>query len=77
MNKARRKELEKISSGLTDLQERLQEVLSEEEDAYDNLPEGIQDGERGDEMQEYISKMEEADYSLTEAIDNIDEIWNC
>lgn len=38
MNKARRSELEKISSALTDLMEQLQWVIDEEQEAFDNLP---------------------------------------
>ncbi len=45
----------------------LEEVRDEEQDAFDNLPEGLQDSERGDMMQEAIG-------NLDEAIDNLDDV---
>ena len=51
MNKARRKEISKCQDDLNAILDRLQCVLDEEQEAYDNLPEGIQMGERGDAMQ--------------------------
>ena len=36
----------------------LEEVTAEEQEAYDNLPEGIQASERGELMEEYIYTLE-------------------
>ena len=73
MNKQRRKELADILAKLEELEnlrseikERLETVRAEEEEALDNLPESLQDSERGQQMQEYID-------TLDEAIDNLDE----
>jgi hypothetical protein len=44
MNKARRKQLQSIIIQLND-------VTTEEQEAYDNLPESIQDSAKGQEMQ--------------------------
>lgn len=74
MNKARRKALEKISDKLMELQVDLQYVHEEEEEAYDNMPEGLQYSERGDEMQEAISAMEDADGAIQEAIDYLSDL---
>ena len=46
----------------------------EEEEAYDNLPESFQDGERGEEMQDYILMMDEALEAIDGAADSIEEI---
>ena len=46
----------------------------EEEEAYDNLPESFQDGERGEEMQEYIDTMDEVLDAIDDAADSIEEI---
>lgn len=51
MNNARRKEIEKITADLEAIKERIEALQEEEQDAFDNLPESIQYGERGDKMQ--------------------------
>ena len=52
----------------------LQEVRDEEEDAYDNLPESMQDGERGDLMSEAIDNLDDAICSLDDAITSMEEV---
>lgn len=59
MNKERRKRLEKVFEILTEAQEIVEEVEEEEQEAHDNLPESFQYGERGEEMEGYIEKLEE------------------
>ena len=74
MNKERRKSIERIVDKLNEIQADLAWVRNDEEEAYDNLPEGIQSNERGDSMQEAIDAMDDADGSLQEAIDYLTEI---
>lgn len=52
MNKSRRNELSRIADELENLREDLDSVASEERDAYDNLPESLQESERGCAMEE-------------------------
>lgn len=66
MNKDRRDELRNIASSVDDtldgfqtLIDDLELVISDEEDAYDNLPLSVQESSKGDIMQEYISDMED------------------
>lgn len=56
-----------------DLQTSLEEIKDEEQECYDNLPEGIQCSERGDAMTEAVEYMETAYDNIQEAIDNISE----
>ena len=51
MNKDRRNRIEKCISQLEDIKTELECIRDEEQEAYDNLPEGIQMSERGDTMQ--------------------------
>ena len=51
--------MDELTTVLEKLKEILQTVLDEEEEALGNLPESFQEGERGQQMQEYISIMEE------------------
>lgn len=37
----------------------MEELWEEEQENFDNLPEGLQEGERGDQMQENIDALEE------------------
>ena len=69
MNKERRKRIEEIQDKIAELQADIQWLKEEEEEAHDNLPDGIRDGERGDAMQEAIDAMENADNALQEAYD--------
>lgn len=71
MNRERRKELAAIIKKLEELdalreeiREQLETVMSEEQEALDNMPESFQDSERGQQMQEYIDTMESAMYDL-------------
>lgn len=75
MNRERRKNLkvilgqmDELTSKIEDIKEALQEVIDEEEEAYGNLPESIQESERGEQMLEYIDAMEE----IVEALDELD-----
>lgn len=74
MNKDRRKSIERIVDKINEIKADLTWVRNDEEEAYDNLPEGIQSSERGDSMQEAIEAMDDADGSLQEAVDFLEEI---
>ena len=50
MNAARRKELKRALEMLDAAKTILEQVAEEEQDAYDNLPESIQDSERGEQI---------------------------
>ena len=41
-----------------EIQEQLGEIMGEEQEALDNMPECLQESERGQQMQEYIDTME-------------------
>ena len=71
MNAQRRKALRAIITKLEELDslrqeilERLEKVTGEEQQALDNMPESLQESERGQQMQEYIDSMESATTEL-------------
>ena len=70
MNRARRMRL----SDALELIAQAKDILDEEQEAFDNLPENFQYGERGEQMEEYISDIEEAFDNLEEAEGLISEI---
>lgn len=68
MNKVRRKKLADILKQLEQLEDQLREVQGEEQNAFDNLPESIQNSGKGEKMEEAISAIESAiDYFLDAA----------
>lgn len=73
MNNARRKEIEKITADLEAIKERIEALQKEEQDAFDNLPESIQYGERGDKMQSAIDNLEYAADNIQDCLDNLCE----
>ena len=52
MNKARRKQLVALRAKVEELQELLEEIRDDEQDALDNLPESLQDSGRGKDMEQ-------------------------
>lgn len=91
MNKARRKlikniidDTEKIIGGgygeIEHLRERLEDVLLDEEYAFDSMPENLQYSMRGEESQEAIDLMTEAiekfeEEDLEEVVDLLTSIY--
>lgn len=75
MNNDRRKRLQAIREELQSSYERLDILCDEEMAAYDNLPVPFQDSERGDKMQSAISTLERVRDQVSEAVDEIGEIW--
>ena len=73
MNKVRRNQLGEIQSKLAEIREMIESVLSDEQDAYDNLPESLQESERGEAMQAAIDAMESAMDSCEEAESSLEE----
>lgn len=71
MNKARRISITKIADSLQALKSDVESIRCEEQDAYDNLPESIQDGERGDRMQDAIGNLDDALTLIDEAVTSL------
>jgi len=72
MNNNRRKIIQGMRDSIIDLQTKLEEVQSEEQDAYDNLPESLQDSEKGQVMYDALDNIESAISSLNEAMEYLD-----
>lgn len=74
MNKERRKRLAEAFEKIGEVKEIIESVKNEEQEAYDNLPENFQNGERGEEMQGYIEMLDEAYGYLDDAESVVDQI---
>lgn len=73
MNKERRKMIEKVVSKLYDLREQVESIMDEEQEAFDNMPESLQETERGERMQEVVDALDSACYDIDNIIDNLNE----
>ena len=76
MNNARRKELRLAISKIEILEGEITAVSEEEQECYQNLPEGIQDGERGEKMDENCQELDEIVSELEDLRNRIEEIIN-
>lgn len=72
MNKQRRKQISELMQKVSDLKEELDEVLQEEQDYYDNMPENLQYSARGETSEEAICNLEEACSCLDDCISNLE-----
>ncbi len=59
MNRERRKKLGKAFDLVTEAEQIIQDVMEEEQESMENLPDNFRYGDRGDEMQNYIDMMDE------------------
>lgn len=74
MNKSRRKELSRIAEELENLRDALDAVASEEREAYDNLPESLQDSDRGCAMEEAADELEDICSELDDLRQRIESV---
>lgn len=73
MNKARRKELEKIIEELSNAQSALSHLTDEERDALDAMPDSLRESDKGMASEDAISNMEEAFDEIDATIERIRE----
>lgn len=81
MNKARRKQIEKIIARLEDLKSSLESihedvegVQSDEQEAFDNIPENLQESERYETAEAAVDALDSAEGGFEEVTDCIDSI---
>lgn len=74
MNKQRRKDIEKATALLEQAREIIDTAQEEEQESYDNLPESIQDSERGEAMYTNIDTLQTASDNIGDALDTLEEI---
>lgn len=74
MNKNRRMRLIEARALLEQANDIINDVMNEEDNAYNNLSEGLQQTMRGEQMEENVGEMEEAIDNIEGAIDNLNNI---
>lgn len=80
MNNQRRKQLagaieklEQAGALIEETKETVEFVNEEEQEAYDNMPESLQESERGQTIQENIDKLEDVIFNIESYIDEIND----
>ena len=74
MNKVRRKKVSDIIGMLRVVYDNIDEIKSEEENAFDSLPEGIQSSLRGEQMEEVVEMLDEVIDHIDEVIDLLEDV---
>ena len=74
MNKERKSKIKLYKSMIGDILNKLNGLLDEEQDYYDNIPENLQSSLKADISQDAIEELEEAISNLNDAIDHLDNI---
>lgn len=71
MNKMNRKQLRDLISRIETIHEELDEIKDGEEEKLDNMPESLQDSEKGEALSEIIDFLDSASESLNESVESI------
>ncbi len=67
MNKQRRAELGRLDTRLEELRADLETIKDDEQSAFDQMPESLQNGERGQKAENVVSFLDDALSSLDDA----------
>ena len=83
MNKERRKEIDNLLLQVSEcvtrldcLKQDIETIRDEEQECYDNLPESLQQGEKGEAMSQAVEYLESAISAIDSAIDSANEAEN-
>lgn len=73
MNAVKRKRISKALELINIVKSQVESIMLEEQIAFDNTPENLQDSEKGDKMQSCISQLEDAVDYLESTIEALEE----
>lgn len=72
MNKQRREQIQKAINELDSVMSIVEDAASEEQEYFDNMPEGFQQGEKGERADEVASELEEARSNLEDCLNALE-----
>ena len=72
MNKSRRDQIAKIKEALEELRGKIEDLQSEEQDAFDAMPESLQQSDRGQASEAAADALQSAYDAADEAITNLE-----
>lgn len=73
MNKERRVAIDKVKEQLETLSSDVEMLRDEEQEYFDNMPESLQGGEKGDNAESAVSSLDSAVDSLSGACNSLEE----
>ena len=71
MNNTRGKHLRDLIEKMEGIKSEIEEIRTEEEEYYNNMPEAFQDGDKGDRAQTVIEYLDEAMTAAGDVIENL------
>ena len=74
MNKERRNRLGDVIDKLEELQAEVASIAEEEREAYDNMPEGLQESEKGQQISENADDLDSIDSDFESLLDTLREL---
>ena len=74
MNKARRNKIGEIAAKLSDLRDEISQILEEEEEVRDNIPENLYGSERYEKSDEACEVLETCGESLEDIVSQLNEL---
>ena len=72
MNNVRRKEIDKVIEELYTLQSRVEDLMAEEEEYRDNIPENLQNSDRYYRAEENVENLQTAYSTIDDVIGNLE-----
>ena len=77
MNKNRRERITNIQNNLSKIRNEIDFIKDEECDCYSNLPENLQESDRGISMEDAIDYIDDALTDLDEVVENLEKskVW--
>lgn len=72
MNADRRKQISKIIISLSEIRSEIEELQSEEQDYFDNMPENMQSGENGCAAEQSAQLLDDAMNSIDDVMSNLE-----
>lgn len=73
MNKERRKQIAEAQKLIGQAKDLIEEICSDEQEYYDNMPESLQNGEKGERAYNATSNLQEVVDNLETAVDTLEE----
>lgn len=71
MNAKRRKVIDKLSAQIEEIKMAIDSLRDDEQEALDNLPDSLQETERGEKMESAIEALDYASDDLQECLDHL------
>lgn len=76
MNNKRRDRIREVIKKLESCKSELIDIKDEEQQSFDNLPESLQDSDKGETMQDVVDAIDSIDNDMSDIIDSVKELLN-